>query len=192
LRGTEIISDATNVLALKVANDIRELNEYNKYCTTHRHVRGQYFTNPLLSSHFGLFCMITPGKDEGSFRFEIEQLENHLEFYYSMLSGQFSPGDILLKIFIKNDNKIFTFKLEECLGKIESRTGLQIVKEKKRNDYYDELQFKYYIKYKDEYLDVADGGFVNWTQKLLSNRKQRLLISGAGLELIVKIEKDLI
>jgi|GEM_PF-4488011 len=29
---------------------------------------------------------------------------------------------------------------------------------------------------------LVDGGFTDWTQKLLSNRKERLLISGLGSE----------
>jgi hypothetical protein len=30
--------------------------------------------------------------------------------------------------------------------------------------------------------EVADGGFVDWTQVLLANRTERLLVSGAGME----------
>jgi hypothetical protein len=31
-------------------------------------------------------------------------------------------------------------------------------------------------------LELVDGGSVNWTQKLLSNAKERLVISGIGSE----------
>ena len=31
-------------------------------------------------------------------------------------------------------------------------------------------------------LELVDGGAVNWTQKLLSNAKERLVISGIGSE----------
>jgi hypothetical protein len=31
-------------------------------------------------------------------------------------------------------------------------------------------------------MELADGGFTTWTQQLLSNRKERLLISGLGVE----------
>ena len=33
-----------------------------------------------------------------------------------------------------------------------------------------------------EVYSIADGGFVDWTQKLMANRKERLLISGLGTE----------
>ncbi len=31
---------------------------------------------------------------------------------------------------------------------------------------------------------IADGGTVDWTQRLLSDAKERLLVSGIGLELL--------
>ncbi len=36
-------------------------------------------------------------------------------------------------------------------------------------------------------LNLADGGFTTWTQRLLSNAKERLLVSGMGIELLVKL-----
>lgn len=189
-RGTEVVSDATNVLALLAANDIKKNNEFTSYCTTHRHVRGQYFTNPLFSAHFLLFCMVTPGTDEGDYKFEAGQLENHMDFYFRMLRGRFDKGDILLKLFIRENNPTFITKLDDIIVKIKDKTGIDVRKEDKRNDYYETVQFKYFVKYKGDYFDVADGGFVNWTQKLLSNRKQRLLVSASGLELIFRMEKS--
>ncbi len=35
--------------------------------------------------------------------------------------------------------------------------------------------------------EIVEGGFVNWTQTLLSDRKERLLVSGIGLELLARI-----
>ena len=35
--------------------------------------------------------------------------------------------------------------------------------------------------------NVADGGFVDWTQRLLSDRKERCLISGVGIERIASL-----
>jgi len=35
---------------------------------------------------------------------------------------------------------------------------------------------------------LSDGGFVDWTQKLIPDKKHRLLISGVGTELIHKMK----
>jgi hypothetical protein len=37
---------------------------------------------------------------------------------------------------------------------------------------------------------VVDGGFTDWTARLLGNRKERLLISGIGSELVCKMFRD--
>jgi hypothetical protein len=36
-----------------------------------------------------------------------------------------------------------------------------------------------------EFVEIGDGGFTDWTAKLTSNAKERLLISGYGLDRLV-------
>ncbi|HEV2483314.1 MAG TPA: hypothetical protein VGS79_26800 [Puia sp.] len=55
------------------------------------------------------------------------------------------------------------------------------------NDYYKGIQFKLYAHTEERVWEIADGGFVDWTQQLLGNRKERLLVSGFGLEWLYKI-----
>jgi len=52
--------------------------------------------------------------------------------------------------------------------------------------YYSGVRFQIYARDKagTEYF-IVDGGFTDWTQQLLSNRKERLLISGMGSERFV-------
>ncbi|MPN15427.1 hypothetical protein SDC9_162760 [bioreactor metagenome] len=52
-------------------------------------------------------------------------------------------------------------------------------REETDNSYYHGINFK--ISIND--MEIVDGGFVDWTQKLLGNKKERLLISGAGVDL---------
>ncbi|MBB6669906.1 hypothetical protein [Cohnella nanjingensis] len=52
-------------------------------------------------------------------------------------------------------------------------------KEESNNRYYHGINFK--INVND--VSIVDGGFVDWTQQLLGNKKERLLISGAGIDL---------
>jgi hypothetical protein len=50
-------------------------------------------------------------------------------------------------------------------------------------DYYNEACLSISLQTaQGETLELADGGFTDWTQQLLGNRKERLLISGIGLE----------
>jgi histidyl-tRNA synthetase len=48
--------------------------------------------------------------------------------------------------------------------------------------YYTGMCFKIYAGDGDQDLEVADGGFVDWSQLLTGNRKERLLISGFGID----------
>jgi len=60
------------------------------------------------------------------------------------------------------------------------------------NSYYVGVQFKLYIGWRGQEWEIADGGFVDWTQKLVGNRKERMLICGFGLELLYKMREGLL
>jgi len=59
-------------------------------------------------------------------------------------------------------------------------------------DYYQLVQFKIYLEHNGKEINLSDGGFTDWTQKLIQNKKHRLLISDAGTELIYKIKHNYI
>ena len=48
--------------------------------------------------------------------------------------------------------------------------------------YYGGFCFKAFPTLGSETFEVGDGGLVDWTRKLLGNEKERLLISGMGLD----------
>lgn len=192
-RGTEVLSDATNVLALQVAGDLKKDASKRDimYCTSNRNTRAQYFANPAFSAHFSIFSMVTGGYDIGGFEFELENIIHHLRFYYERLQQDFS-NDLILKIYWKIDNDVFESKL---MNNIESvLSGVKIVKDESDNtdDYYQTVRIMIFVKHGEQEIGIVDMGFVDWTQKLLNNRKQRLLTSGAGLELLLKIKLGLI
>jgi hypothetical protein len=48
--------------------------------------------------------------------------------------------------------------------------------------YYTGLCYKVYAAIAGQRLEIADGGFVDWTQQLTGNRKERLLVGGFGVD----------
>ena len=38
------------------------------------------------------------------------------------------------------------------------------------------------MRFGDDRFDVTDGGFVDWTQRLVGSGNERLMISGIGLD----------
>lgn len=188
LRGTEVVADATNMLALIIAAAFQKGNKgIRKYAATHRHVRGQYFTNPAFTAHFSVCCMATGGQDQGHFSFECRQLVEHITTYTDFLAREFENDDLVIKLYLKDHQRVFHEKLDSCIQPFKNCYQVDIVHES-GNAYYQLLQFKVFLKHKGNSIDLADGGFVDWTQQLLQNKKQRLLISGVGIELIFKIK----
>jgi hypothetical protein len=61
VRGTEVVADATNALALKIAQEFKKTTSRDviKFSAMHRHVRGQFFDNPSFAAHFGIFVWLT-------------------------------------------------------------------------------------------------------------------------------------
>ena len=190
LRGTEIVSDATNILALKIAREFQDENNKKlvlKYSTVHRHVRGQYFTNPDFSAHFSVFCMASGGFDTGNYEFEISQMNEHISILYYLLSKNFDEKDLFIRFYLKAGTEPFLALLKNTGNLFLADKDFEI-REDRLNKYYSTVQFKIFLKKNEQEINLADGGIVDWTQKLLANKKHRLLISGIGLDLVEKFK----
>ena len=189
LRGTEVVSDATNVFALLMAKEFKKRNNRSivKYAATHRHVRTQSLNNPAFTAHFSIFCMATGGMDTGNFSFELEQLTDHINTHYSFFTNEFNKDKLLVRIYLKQDNTTFEEKLRKGLESFNPQVPIKIEKQSDVGDYYKMVRFRFFLQHKGNEINLSDGGFVDWTQKLIPNKKHRLIISGIGTELIYKI-----
>lgn len=190
-RGMEVVSDVTNVLALMIATleQKQEKTAVRKFATTHRHVRAQSLNNPAHSAHFGVFCLVTAGKDTGNYAFEIQNLFEHIHVHASLLSRYFGNENVIVKLYNKGQNDRFDQQLESSLQ--HYRPAFRVIKETAvdTGSYYQLIRFKIFVQYNNSEINMTDGGVVDWTQKLLSNNKHRLFISGSGLELVYKFSR---
>jgi len=193
LRGTEVMSDATNVFALLIAQQYKKTKskEAIKYVAAERLVRAQALAHPGHTAHFGIFCMASGGFNNGGFTFEMQQVAEHLSLHLSLLSF-FKKEDISIKILLKEKNDNLQAAAQQVLDGISSGYKAEVIVQEQPNAYYDILQFKTFLQYKGTEFNLSDGGFVSWTQQLLSNKKHRMLISGIGLELVYKLMKGLV
>ena len=194
-RNTEVVSDSTNVLALECALRRRELLRANPkssgtvhLAASHRLLRAQRYEGPMFFSHFSTFVLSSASRDQGTLRFELAALRLHIRFYLTSLRaflGIEVPLRLLVTDFSTNnhvelieDQLLSLLRSEfidvEC-GFDENRTS--------GRGYYLGLCFHIYaLATASQWLELVDGGSVNWTQKLLSNAKERLVISGIGSE----------
>jgi len=194
-RNTEVVSDSTNVLALECALRRRELLRADSksadpvhLATSHRLLRGQHYKGPGLLSHFHTFALCSAGRDQGNLRFEFSALSMQIRFYLKALRSFLGSG-IVLRLTVTDfsphprylllDSQLLSpvrseFEAVEC-GVDEQRTA--------GRGYYSDVCFHIHaIKPPGRSLELVDGGSVNWTQRLLSDAKERLIIGGIGSE----------
>lgn len=193
-RNTEVLADATNSLALYIAGLKRSGNrpgeEVMHFCTVHRHCRTRWLRGGRHMPHFKIGCLVSSGRNTGDYRFESAQLLLHITTLDSLLKEVFGINSCRIKIQRREGYPDTDRMLAIVVDSLKKNSNLDIFIDDGPggNNYYKGIQFKVIIKRKDQALEIADGGFVDWTQQLLSNHKERLLISGFGLEWLYKIQ----
>jgi hypothetical protein len=185
-RGLEFIADNTNMLAIYLASGIKNKTIDNTKSPVHlsaicRVTRGQMFRINSFVPHFSLFTLASSGKDTGSYCFEKDTITRHMQFYINYFGNKLGYRlKVTLNIRNGYTDKIgFIDRIHCHLCEIYPHTEFIVNREETDNSYYQGINFKINV----EDIEIVDGGFVDWTQKLLGNKKERLLISGAGVDL---------
>ena len=200
IRNTEVCSDSTNVLALECARRRRATHRGKghpeadtKLCASHRLLRPHLPKDPASFPHFRIFSLCTAGRDVGSYGFEVAALREHLEFYVRLLQSAQQAGFKLeaartsITVFDETRHDVLKAEVLDELSRSYSTVEFMVNREQEsRQGYYYGVRFQMYARDKGgtDYF-IVDGGFTDWTQQLLSNRKERLLISGMGSERFV-------
>lgn len=185
-RGLELIADSSNMLAIYLANGIKKKTIDNTkspvhLSTTCRVTRGQMFENNAFVPHFSLFTIASSGKDTGSYGFEKDAIVRQMG-YYKGYFGEKLGHKLKVSLNIRSgykDKMGFIDRIHCYLHERYPDIDFIANREETGNSYYQGVNFK--ISVND--IEIVDGGFVDWTQKLLGNKKERLLISGAGVDL---------
>ena len=203
-RNTEVVSDSTNVLALECAIRRQELLHENPrssqpvhLATSHRLLRAQNYQSPESVAHFSSFALCSAGKDQGHLRFELSALVLHIRFYLRALRTFLGLG-IPLHLSVTDLSSNARVGLIEAQLLSVIRSELDDVdckfddRRTKGRGYYSDLCFHIHATAASgRRLELVDGGTVDWTQKFLSNQKERLIISGIGSErLCSEFEND--
>ncbi len=197
VRNTEVCSDNTNVMALECARQRRRLllenpksREVIKYASSHRLMRPQLMEFPGAFPHFMVFGLCSAGRDEGGFKFELNNLSEHIIFYLNLLKKGTVVGrpakdiEVMIMPFNSKREALLEEKLMQPLSKLYPDVKIQFDRERTSGrGYYLEVGFQINARNREgDAFFLADGGFTDWTSQFLSNRKERLLISGIGSE----------
>jgi hypothetical protein len=185
VRGTEVVSDPTNLLALESARRLRKNGtQIVKLTTNHRCVRAQPVPNHAgYAAHFRLFCITSAGHERKDQALLVESLSEHIQTHLSAMNRLEQHGygfpDRILKILATPERKALGERI--AMGVVG---GTPVVFETLAHDYYDGLRFMISARAPDgEHMPLIDGGAFDWLRKLTSNDKLVFVASGLGSQL---------
>jgi len=191
VRGSEVAADPTNGLALEAAARRRGLLRADprsaaavRLAAVQRVARAQQVSGPASFAHFQLLGVVTAGRDTGGHAFELASAAEHLGF---AVGGLARLGAARVRIELTRLDGAMPDVIAAVAAAVGGAECAEVVDAPERSSgrgYYTGLCFKVQADFGAGELEVGDGGFVDWTAKLLGNSKERLLISGYGIDRI--------
>ena len=193
-RGVEVLADPTNMLALIIASRLKGggigEDETAHLCATARVTRAQQFSGRHSFAHFGIFSIVSRGKDTGSYACEQALLTGQLDYYRALTEEKYS-GNLSITLRRREgypDAEGFFDRMSVFVRSRLPGIPLAIESDHADNGYYKGLNFKLYLHTREgEQIEIGDGGFVDWLQKANGSKKERCLISGIGLDRLMMI-----
>lgn len=205
VRGTEVLADPTAALALEAARR-RRAGERDavRLCAVARVLRTQPLGDkPGYTPHFRLFGLVSAGRALPEHGFEVAELAEHARVQLRLLAAVGLAGAVELSDTrlprpdgargrahdpvdaepvdaLPDDAPVelrrLAAELPQARFDLRRPEGL---------GYYDGLMLRVVVTDAEGIrYAIGDGGVVGWTQRLLANRKERLVISGLGLGLL--------
>ncbi len=257
VRAFECTSDPTLGMAIECARRRQRPIDRRcdiRLCSNQRVTRFPLPRKPGMTAHFKLFSLLSGGRDQGSFSFEIRALREHIGVYLSFLASLKTIGFVFedLTVEISDTRAVaalcsrFGVDREEIRGSVKARdpgssdrmlaryghtwpgriarpsedlAGLDLPKHlliqlqgmeqevcaqlaaehptarfgfnmHRLNGlaYYNGPCFQIAgASSSGESYPIADGGFVDWTRRMLLDEKERLMTSAIGIELLCRI-----
>lgn len=186
LRGTELVSDPTNVLALECARRLhRNPATAVRLATSHRCVRAQPIPKRRgLTANFRIFCLATAGLERQNHAFVVEAMAEHVKIMLHALDQLEQHGfafpERRITVLTTEDRTALGDRIVAMLGgAVVSRAVLE-------HPYYNKgLRFQIAARSSEGIeTPLIDGGAFDWVAKLSSNRKAVYVASGLGSQLV--------
>ncbi|MDQ7876376.1 hypothetical protein Q9R08_00160 [Microbacterium sp. QXD-8] len=190
IRGTEVVSDATNVLALECAARLRrDAAEHVRLCTVHQLLRMQPMGQDNgRTKHFRLLMLADAGVGLPEDGFEVAAVVAHLRVYRRLLESAAETHGLAWQ------RPVVVVRSNDVLPAIgpRVRTALEgtlpdvaIREESLESRYYHGLRVGYGVHDRvGSFQEIVDIGVFDWAAQLTSNRRHRYVASAIGLQLL--------
>jgi hypothetical protein len=189
-RGSEVVSDPTNLMALLAARRLaRQADQVVRLCAVHQTLRAQ----PLpavagYTRHFRMFALTEAGPAQSEDGFEVTALSRAVAVFDRLFSAaeaalgcRFPRRRALVRT--TTSRATLGFRLTERL-----RTTLphvDIEQAELDQAYYDGVRISFGAdNTAGEQVPIGDAGAFDWVAKLTANHRQRFVAAGFGLQLL--------
>ena len=187
LRGTEVVSDPTNVLALEHARRLRSSPSTPSHlATSQRVVRAQPVPKlPGYAPHFRIFVLTSGGPETKDHAFTVDTLVLHVDTILDALDRLerhgFAFGKRRLDVLATDARAPLADRVAERLG-----PRIAVARQPLSHAYYSGgIRVMVWVTAADgATLPLFDGGTFDWLAKLTSNRRAVFVASGGGAQLI--------
>ena len=185
LRGTEVVSDPTNVLALECARRLRrERATTVRLATSHRCVRAQEIPQRRgHSAHFRIFCLATAAIERQNHAVLVAAVVDQIGSMLSALDRLelhgFSLPDRRITVLATTKRSELADRIVGLLDRPAKRAVLD-------HPYYNGgLRFQISARCNEgKDVPLIDGGAFDWVAKLTANRRAVYVASGMGSQLL--------
>jgi hypothetical protein len=185
LRGTEVVSDPTNVLALECARRLRaDSASVVRLATCHRAVRAQPVPKQSgFAQHFRIFCLASVGREQKDQAFVVSELSTHIATFVAVLDRLEGAG-------FSFPNRRLALLATPARAGLADRIadgvdGVEIERQPLEHPYYDGLRFMLSCGAgSGAGVPLIDGGAFDWMGTLTANRKMVFVASGMGSQLV--------
>jgi len=116
VRGTEVISDPTNALAVEAAARRREQGVDGRVdlAACHRVLRAQQFA-PGYAAHFRLFALASSARDRGSGRTEAQLLIDHISVWQRVLAEMLPTAATRITVTVFGNNHVLAERFHDTI-----------------------------------------------------------------------------
>jgi hypothetical protein len=182
LRGTELVSDPTNVMALECARRLRrDPATVVRLATSHRCVRAQPVPKRRgLTANFRIFCLVSAGLERQNHAFLVDAMAEHINTMLHALDQLEQHGfafpERRITLLTREDKAALGDRIVAMLG------GAAITRALLDHPYYNKgLRFQITARSSEGMeIPLIDGGAFDWVAKLTSNHKAVYVASGLG------------
>jgi hypothetical protein len=188
IRGSEVISDPTNVLALECARRLSAgAASPVRLCTVQQVLRPQKFEpRPGFSQHFRLLALAEAGSALPNHGFEVTTMASHAALFVDLFDRAASLGytfsDRRARLLVASHRTAIGDRLAALLA--ETLPGVPVERGELDSTYYDGVRLLVGARTSaGDLVELGDVGLFDWVAKLTSNRRLRLVASGLGIQL---------